>query len=105
MALRIILPYSEKNKYKNFLEIGTFDARFSYNLSKYFNGEIITIDLNSSSDEFENSYSRKEKKISVLKEINYLIKVISISRKWIVFIIDEFYNKKKFDLIWVDGDP
>ena len=95
----------KKNKYKNFLEIGTFDARFSYNLSKYFNGEIITIDLNSSSDEFENSYSRKRKKDFVLKRNQLLDKGnINFQEMDSFFIIDEFYNKKKFDLIWVDGD-
>ena len=76
----------KKNHYKNFLEIGTFDAKFTHNLSKYFNGSILTIDLKSDSNEFVESYNRKYKE-DFIKKRNQLLKSDNI----IFEELDSFY--------------
>lgn len=94
-----------KNDYKNFLEIGTFDAKFTHNLSKYFNGSIVTIDLKSDSKEFLESYNRKSKEDFIGKR-NQLLKSDKIIFEELdsFYLLDEYFNKQSFDLIWVDGD-
>lgn len=94
-------------KPKRILEIGTYDGQTTFILSKIFpNAEIITFDLEESSDLFNTSYKRSNleiKKLLIKKREN------NINNKNIKFITDNSfnipkYNFSKFDLIWVDGD-
>ena len=95
----------QTNKYKNFLEIGTFDAKFTSHLSSYFTNNILTIDLKSDQEEFINSYGRYIKNDFIEKR-NLLLKKANITFQEMdsFYLLDKFYLKKSFDLIWVDGD-
>ena len=95
----------QEHKYKNFLEIGTFDAKFVNHLSSYFPSKILTIDLKSNQEEFINSYGRHYKKDFIEKRNLLLNKEnITFHEMDSFFLLDKFYQKKSFDLIWVDGD-
>ena len=96
------------NKKINILEIGTHNGDFSNFISKvYDSSHITTIDLDESDNQFIKTYGRedKEKLDKFLK-----LKIINLNRKNIKFIklnslnIKKYFNEKKFDLIWVDGD-
>lgn len=96
------------NKKINILEIGTHNGNFSNFISKlYDESHITTIDLDESDNQFLNTYNREKKKIldEFLKLRNK-----NLNRKNINFIklnslnIKKYFNEKKFDLIWVDGD-
>tara|TARA_B100001057_G_scaffold296302_1_gene296472 strand:- start:30277 stop:31032 length:756 start_codon:yes stop_codon:yes gene_type:complete len=95
----------QEHKYKNFLEIGTFDAKFVNHLSSYFPSKILTIDLKSNQEEFINSYGRYIKNDFIEKR-NLLLNKENITFQEMdsFFLLDKFYTKKSFDLIWVDGD-
>jgi predicted O-methyltransferase YrrM len=101
--------FEKKNiKINNILEIGTYDGKFSNFLSQiYPNAKITTIDLDEKSAEFKNSYNRQD--TNVLNK--FLIqRKINLKKKNISFISDDslnikkYFNTKKFDLIWIDGD-
>tara|TARA_B110000503_G_C7159733_1_gene419072 strand:+ start:2726 stop:3481 length:756 start_codon:yes stop_codon:yes gene_type:complete len=95
----------QTNKYRSFLEIGTFDAKFISHLSSYFDYNILTIDLKSDQEEFTSSYNRIIKKDFVEKRDLLLNKEnITFQEMDSFFLLDKFYTKKSFDLIWVDGD-
>ncbi|MDA9888947.1 class I SAM-dependent methyltransferase, partial [Flavobacteriaceae bacterium] len=86
-------------------EIGTFDAKFISHLSSYFDYNILTIDLKSDQEEFTSSYNRIIKKDFVEKRDLLLNKEnITFQEMDSFFLLDKFYTKKSFDLIWVDGD-
>ena len=96
------------NKKINILEIGTFDGNFSNFISKvYDESHITTIDLDESENQFINTYGREEK-----EKLDKFLKLRNknLNRKNINFIklnslnIKKYFNEKKFDLIWVDGD-
>ncbi len=91
-------------KIENILEIGTFDGFNALLLSKIFpESKINTIDLPDNSDEFGNSYERKnslndfikirEEYLSKIKNLNF-IQINSINL---------LKDDKKYDLIWIDG--
>lgn len=88
-----------KNKKINILEIGTSYGNFTNFISKIYDDCIITtIDLN------DGSLVKKEvKKFLEIRKNN-------LNRKNINFIklhstnIKKYFNGKKFDFIWVDGD-
>lgn len=89
---------------KRILEIGTFDGVNSLLLSKIFpNSKIDTIDLPSTDLDFKNSYNRKNK---VNQFINYRndnlngVSSINFIEKNSINLINQ---KKKYDLIWIDG--
>lgn len=96
------------NKKIDILEIGTHNGNFSNFISKvYDESYVTTIDLDESDKQFINTYGRNEKE----KFDEYLkIRNKNLNRKNIDFIklnslnIKKHFNKKKFDLIWVDGD-
>ena len=96
------------NKKINILEIGTSTGEFSNFVSKiYEESDVITIDLDESDEQFINTYGRHEKE----KFDKHLkIRNKNLNRKNIDFIklnslnIKKHFNKKKFDLIWIDGD-
>jgi len=96
------------NKKIDILEIGTFNGNFSNFISKLYNeSHITTIDLDESDNQFINTYGREEK-----EKLDEFLKLRNenLSRKNINFIklnslnIKKYFNQKKFDLIWVDGD-
>ena len=96
------------NKKINILEIGTYNGNFSNFISKlYDESNITTIDLDESDNQFINTYGREEK-----EKLDEFLKLRNknLNRKNINFIklnslnIKKYFNEKKFDLIWVDGD-
>ena len=96
------------NKKIDILEIGTSKGNFSNFISKvYDESNVTTIDLDESDKQFINTYGRNEK-----EKFDEFLKIRNknLNRKNIDFIrlnslnIKKYFNKKKFDLIWVDGD-
>jgi len=96
------------NKKINILEIGTHNGNFSNFISKvYSESHITTIDLDESDNQFINTYGRDEK-----EKLDEFLKLRNenLNRMNINFIklnslnIKKYFNEKKFDLIWVDGD-
>ncbi len=95
------------NNPKRILEIGTFDGFTTFLLSKIFpNAEIITIDLDDNSSQFQNTYNRSNKEYRK----NFITKrKRNLNNDQIKFIQDNSFNIQKynfenFDLIWIDGD-
>lgn len=97
----------KRNKIKKILEIGTYDGSNSFLLSKLFpNATIETMDLKDNDNKFINSYNRDNSSIynKLIKERNINIKLdkkIKYIKKNSIKLI---FCKKKYDLIWVDGD-
>ena len=96
------------NKKIDILEIGTFNGNFSNFISKLYNeSHITTIDLDVNDNQFIITYGREEK-----EKLDEFLKLRNknLNRKNINFIklnslnIKKYFNEKKFDLIWVDGD-
>ena len=97
-----------KDKKINILEIGTFTGEFTNFISNiYKNSEIYTIDLDDKDEFFLNSYGRDN--VNKLHEFKQ-IRMKNLNSKNIFFKkfnsinIKKYFNDKKFDLIWVDGD-
>ena len=92
----------------NILEIGTYNGNFSNFLSKvYSESHVTTIDLDDRDNQFINTHDReaKEKSDEFLKLRNKNLNRININFiKLNSFNIKKYFNEKKFDLIWVDGD-
>ena len=91
-------------KIQNILEIGTFDGVNAFLLSKLFpESKVFTIDLNSKDHNFINFYNRKnsldefinKRNITLSKSTNIYFKEINS--------IKLINDKKKYDLIWIDG--
>ncbi len=97
-----------KDKKIKILEIGTFEGEFTNFISNiYEDCEIDTIDLDDNDTLFLNSYNRNNKnnfdKFIKLRTKN--LNKHNINFKRINSInIKKYFSKKKFDLIWVDGD-
>ena len=91
---------------KNILEIGTYDAKNVFLLSKLFpNTKILTLDLPDQNKKFKNTYGRETSKNinNFLKERNLLLqKCNNVSFKQLNSI-NLLLENQKFDLIWVDG--
>jgi len=90
------------------LEIGTYDARFTNYLSHIFsNSKITTIDLPDEDPRFIDSYDR-DSKLTLNKFLEK--RKINLEPENISFIsadsnkINDLFEKKSFDLIWIDGD-
>jgi len=90
------------------LEIGTYDGKFTNFISNiYANSEIYTIDLKDSDLFFLKTYGRNNK-----KKLNEFLKIReeNLNRENIIFKqinsihLKRYFDKKKFDLIWLDGD-
>ncbi len=96
-----------KYKVKNILEIGTYDAKNSFLLSKVFpNSNIDTYDLKHSTKAFKTTYGRDStKKLkNFLKDRDTILNKknnISFYEKNSILLSLEI--KKKYDLIWLDG--
>ena len=92
------------NKKINILEIGTYNGNFS---KVYDESHITNIDLDESDNQFIKTYGREEK-----EKLDEFLKLRNrnLNRKNINFIklnslnIKKYFNEKKFDFIWVDGD-
>ena len=97
---------SLKKKIRNILEIGTFDGTNSFQLSILFSkAKITTLDLPAESEEFKKSYDRSEfiKRNQFIKKRNMILKK-STNIKFIEKnSLNLIFEKKKYDLIWVDG--
>lgn len=102
----IFSSLSIKKKFKNILEIGTFDGTNAFLLSKLFpKSKVTTIDLENSSEEFAESYGRHDynKRHIFCKKRNAILmksKNIKFIQKNSLFLT---FSKNKYDLIWVDG--
>ena len=90
------------------LEIGTYDGRFTNYLSHIFpNSKITTIDLPDEDSRFKDSYDRDSK-----SNLNKFLekRKLNLKPENISFIsvdsnkINDLFEKKSFDLIWIDGD-
>ena len=105
--LKIFSAISLKKNVKNILEIGTYDGFNSLILNKLFPSAIIdTFDLSENDDEFKSLYNRdteiKKKKIIEVRSNNIAqSSQINFFEKNSLNLI--FENKKKYDLIWIDG--
>jgi len=104
----LIISIIKSNKLESILEIGTYTGVFAAFLSKVFPAlKITTIDLPTSSVDFINSYDRKNVINNFISKRNSLLKDfknIDFLEFDSFFLLDRFYKKKQFDLIWVDGD-
>jgi predicted O-methyltransferase YrrM len=93
----------KKEKIK-ILEIGTYDGKNAYLLSKLFpKAFITTIDLPNNDKNFRSTYNRNDKFYKFCKSRNKIIK-----RSKNIFFkkinsLNLIFCKKKFDLIWIDG--
>ena len=97
---------SQKKKINKILEIGTFDGKNAFLMSKLFqDSNIITLDLPEENKEFKKFYNRnnnadRDKFCKERDEIlSKLSKIKFIKQNSVLLINDQ----NKFDLIWVDG--
>jgi len=86
------------------LEIGTFDGRTALILSRLFpSANIVTIDLPSNEEEFENSYNRYNSLDTFLtKRKGYLSEAVNVEFRE-VNSLELSKWEERFDLIWIDG--
>ena len=98
------LSCSSKFNINKILEIGTFDGANAFLLSLLFKNSIIeTIDLESSHDDFKNSYNRNNNINEFLSlRNNFLSRSDRIKFKE-TNSINLINHTKKYDLIWIDG--
>ena len=97
---------SLKKKIKNILEIGTFDGTNAYQLSILFpKAKITTLDLPAKSEEFKKSYDRSEsiKRKNFIKKRNMILNKSHNIRFVEKNSLNLIFEKKKYDLVWVDG--
>lgn len=103
----IIKIFSLKRNFKKILEIGTFKGEFTFFLAELFpNSNITSIDLSHEDDRFKDSYYRRNKLDAFLTSRSKNLQNENI--EFIVMdsynLIEEFWEKNRFDLIWIDGD-
>lgn len=91
------------HKIENILEIGTYDAKTTLILSKLFPSSIITtFDLPTTSEDFINSYNRKNNLEFVKNRSNNLAQIKKVVFKEL-HSVNLVNLDEKFDLIWIDG--
>lgn len=89
---------------KKILEIGTYDGKTSFILSKIFpEAEITTIDLDKNENSFTNTYKRKNKKNIFINNRNKLLKKGNNISFLEMNSISLCNNTNLYDLIWIDG--
>jgi len=98
------LSLDKKKSITEILEIGTFDGFNALLLSNLFpNSNIDTIDLPEKDNDFINFYNRQNKIDEFIKNRNILLS----KNKNINFLpinsLKLLNNKKRYDLIWIDG--
>ena len=92
------------DKFKKILEIGTFDANNCFLLSQIFkNSEIHTIDLESDSEDFKNTYGRLNQIIKFEDDRNSNLKKSKNIKFFEMNSIKLCNQNQKYDLIWIDG--
>tara|TARA_X000000950_G_scaffold236118_1_gene286813 strand:- start:47 stop:877 length:831 start_codon:yes stop_codon:yes gene_type:complete len=100
------LSLKYQDKFKNILEIGTYNGKNAFLLSQLFaKCKIYTLDLPDNDQIFSSSYKRDttDLKNLFIKRRNEILnksKNIEMVKKNSVHLM---YFKNKFDLIWVDG--
>ena len=93
-------------KLKNILEIGTYDAKNAFLLSEIFpKSRIDTYDLKDNNDNFRSSYGRDDdnKLRNFINDRNRLLKKKNNISFYQADSLNLSINKKKYDLIWIDG--
>ena len=99
------LSLSKNKSLTDILEIGTFDGFNSLVLSNLFpNANIDTIDLSETDENFINSYNRIDNISKFIQDRNI---IISKNKNINFFPVNSsklLNYKKKYDLIWIDGD-
>lgn len=95
-----------KKKIYSILEIGTYDGKNAFLLSKLFPESVITtVDLPDESEEFKSIYNRNniENRTKFYEKRDLLLSGVSnlkFLKKNSIQLLNYF---KKFDLIWIDG--
>ena len=101
----IFSSISINKKINNILEIGTFNGVNAFLLSQIFSeAKIITIDLKKDSDEYKNSYKRKDKINEFIKQRDIVLgksKNIFFKELNSLNLINQ---QNKYDLIFIDGN-
>ena len=91
---------------KSILEIGTYDAKNAFFLSKLFpNTKILTLDLPDQNKKFKNKYGR-EKSTNLnnfIKERDQLLQECKNVYFKQLNSVNLLLENQKFDLIWIDG--
>ena len=88
----------------NILEIGTFDGYNAMLLGNLFpNSNIDTIDLPENDEDFINSYNRQDNVDSFIKDRNNLLSKNKNVNFFPMNSLKLLNQKKKYDLIWIDG--
>ena len=96
----------QRKDVKNILEIGTYDAKNAFLLSKLFpKAKILTLDLPNRNKNFKNTYGRKKinELSNFIEERDHLLKNcknVSFKQSNSINLLLE---NQKFDLIWIDG--
>ena len=89
---------------KKILEIGTYDGKTSFILSKIFpEAEITTIDLNKNENSFANTYKRENNQNIFINNRNKLLSRANNISFLEMNSISLCNNTKLYDLIWIDG--
>lgn len=106
--LILFIALSLTNEIKNILEIGTYDGKNVFLMSKIFTdyNYIKTIDLPDDSPIFKSFYGRQKEKFRkqfIMNRNEILSKISNLD-----FIMESsvslISDKHKYDLIWLDGD-
>ena len=96
----------KKESINKILEIGTYDGKNAFLLSKLFpQSEITTIDLPEEDEKFKNYYDRGDKiKFSnfIEKRNSFIDQSSNVNFKKINSL-NLIFEENKFDLIWIDG--
>lgn len=91
-------------KFKDILEIGTYDGKNAFLLSELFNdSNIFTIDLPKEDKDFFDTYDRKKTALSFVNLRNSILKKKKNIKYLDLNSIKLIFETKKFDLIWIDG--
>ena len=95
----------DKNKsITDILEVGTFDGFNALLLSNLFpNSNIDTIDLPENDDDFINFYNRKDNISKFIQDRNNILSKNKNINFFPLNSLKLLNNKKKYDLIWIDG--
>jgi len=100
----IFSSISNQNKnIKKILEIGTYDGKNAFLLSKLFPDAVITtIDLTDNDNIFKSSYQR-ENNLDFVKARNEVIEKSQNIKFKQLNSVNLIFEKEKYDLIWIDG--
>lgn len=98
------LSLKKNHSFNEILEIGTYDGFNAFLLSTLFpNSNIDTIDLPDNDKDFVNFYNRKNILSEFVKDRNYILSKNKNINFYSLNSLNLLNNKKKYDLIWIDG--